>query len=55
MYRRAPINQSSLYVTMAHKHTYISYNFIRDMNYFLTKKGQIMKSILISAGPYVHS
>ena len=38
MYRRAPINQSSLYVTMAHKHTYLSYNFIQDMNYFSTKK-----------------
>ena len=55
MYPRAAINQSSLYVTMAHKHTHLSYNSIRDMNYFSTQKGQIIKSILISAGPYIHS
>ena len=55
MYRRAPINQSSLYVTMAHKHNYLSYDFIRDINNFSTKKGQIMKHILISVGPYIHS
>ena len=54
MYRRAPINQSSLYVTMAHKHTYLSYDFIRDMNYFSTKKGQIMKPIILSATPYIY-
>ena len=53
MYRRAPINQSSVYVTMAHKHTYLSYNFIRVINYFSTKKGQIMKPIILSAMPSI--
>ena len=53
MYRRAPINQSSLYVTLAHKLTYLSYDFIRYMNYFSTKKGQIMKPIILSATPYI--
>ena len=55
MYRLAPINHSSLYVTLAHKHTYLSYNFIRDINYFSTKKGQIMKPIILSAfrTPYI--
>ena len=55
MYGRAPINQSSLYVTMAHKHTYLSYNFIRDTNYFPTTKGQIIKPIILSAAPSILS